>query len=138
MEPYKRLVDRRWEDMSARVRELEAELERAKKKAAEAKNIPSRVETEVVVKRVKTVSKPGGVEEVIQSEERIETQSELPFDEQAFLQPGAQAPPDETGRWRARVVHVMCTWCACSLIDRSDGVISAVCKRVDFLWRVVG
>ena len=53
MEPYKRLLDRRWDDLSARIRELEEELEDTKKMAEEARAKGGRVETEIIV----TVSK---------------------------------------------------------------------------------
>ena len=53
MEPYKRLLDRRWDDLSARIRELEEQLEDAKKKAKDARAKGGRVETEIIV----TVSK---------------------------------------------------------------------------------
>ena len=49
MEPYKRLLDRRWDDLSARIRELEGELEDAKRKAEEARAMGGRVETEIIV-----------------------------------------------------------------------------------------
>ena len=59
MEPYKRLLDRRWDDLSSRIRELEAELEDAKKKAEEARAKGGRVETEIIVTVSRTCSLPG-------------------------------------------------------------------------------
>lgn len=49
MEPYKRLLDRRWDDLSSRIRELEDELEDTKKKAEEARAKGGRVETEIII-----------------------------------------------------------------------------------------
>lgn len=55
MEPYKRLLDRRWDDLSARIGELEKELEDAKRQAEQARALGGRVETEIIV-RVRTCS----------------------------------------------------------------------------------
>lgn len=49
MEPYKRLLDRRWDDLSSRIKELEEELEDTKKKAEEARAKGGRVETEIII-----------------------------------------------------------------------------------------
>lgn len=49
MEPYKRLLDRRWDDLSARIALLEQELEETKRTAAEARAKGGRVETEIIV-----------------------------------------------------------------------------------------
>lgn len=49
MEPYKRLLDRRWDDLSARITLLEQELEDTKRTAAEARAKGGRVETEIIV-----------------------------------------------------------------------------------------
>ena len=49
MEPYKRLLDRRWDDLSSRIKELEEELEDTKKKAQEARAKGGRVETEIII-----------------------------------------------------------------------------------------
>ena len=49
MEPYKRLLDRRWDDLSARIGQLEEELEDTKKRAEEARAKGGRVETEIIV-----------------------------------------------------------------------------------------
>ena len=49
MEPYKRLLDRRWDDLSARISQLEEELEDTKKRAEEARGKGGRVETEIIV-----------------------------------------------------------------------------------------
>lgn len=49
MEPYKRLLDRRWEDLSARISQLEQDLDDAKRKAEEARARGGRVETEIIV-----------------------------------------------------------------------------------------
>lgn len=49
MEPYKRLLDRRWDDLSARISQLEEELEDTKKRAEEARAKGGRVETEIIV-----------------------------------------------------------------------------------------
>ena len=49
MEPYKRLLDRRWDDLSLRIRELEGELEDAKRQAEQARAMGGRVETEIIV-----------------------------------------------------------------------------------------
>ena len=54
MEPYKRLLDRRWDDLSARISQLEEELEDTKKKAEEARAKGGRVETEIIVTVRKT------------------------------------------------------------------------------------
>lgn len=62
MEPYKRLLDRRWDDLSLRIRELEGELEDAKRQAEQARAMGGRVETEIIVTERKTVSsQPGGL-----------------------------------------------------------------------------
>ena len=49
MEPYKRLLNRRWDDLSARIGQLEEELEDTKKRAEEARAKGGRVETEIIV-----------------------------------------------------------------------------------------
>ena len=49
MEPYKRLLDRRWDDLSARISQLEHDLDEAKRTAAEARAKGGRVETEIIV-----------------------------------------------------------------------------------------
>lgn len=49
MEPYKRLLDRRWDDLSSRIKELEEELVDTKKKAQEARAKGGRVETEIII-----------------------------------------------------------------------------------------
>lgn len=49
MEPYKRLLDRRWDDLSSRITLLEQELEDTKRKAEEARAKGGRVETEIIV-----------------------------------------------------------------------------------------
>lgn len=49
MEPYKRLLDRRWDDLSARIGQLEQDLDEAKRTAAEARAKGGRVETEIIV-----------------------------------------------------------------------------------------
>ena len=50
MEPYKRLLDRRWDDLAARIGELEKELEDAKRQAEQGRAMGGRVETEIIVK----------------------------------------------------------------------------------------
>jgi len=50
MEPYKRLLDRRWDDLAARIGELEKELVDAKRQAEQGRAMGGRVETEIIVK----------------------------------------------------------------------------------------
>lgn len=50
MEPYKRLLDRRWDDLAARIGELEKELADAKRQAEQGRAMGGRVETEIIVK----------------------------------------------------------------------------------------
>lgn len=81
MEPYKRLLDRRWDDLSARIGQLEQDLDEAKRTAAEARAKGGRVETEIIVTERKTVSStPGGlIEEYLSREKRTETDAGLPI-----------------------------------------------------------
>ncbi|KAK2570584.1 Dystrophin [Acropora cervicornis] len=70
MEPYKRLLDRRWDDLAARIGELEKELEDAKRQAEQGRAMGGRVETEIIVKERKTLSSQpdGWIEEYLREE----------------------------------------------------------------------
>lgn len=102
MEPYKRLLDRRWDDLSSRIKELEEELEDTKKKAQEARAKGGRVETEIIITERKTVSsKPVGlIDELLQGQERMETDAGQPIVETITTHrtyTTNSAPPPSTG-----------------------------------------
>lgn len=98
MDPYRRLLDRRWEDLEAKIAELEEELDTVKKG-----NYRSRIETRVTVRERKMVSRPGMTEEYVRVEERMSPDLSRPVREETItsrkiLHGLALAPPGKIGR----------------------------------------
>jgi len=79
MDPYRRLLDRRWEDLEAKIAELEEELDTVKKG-----NYRSRIETKVIVKERKLISRPGMTEEYLHVEERVSPDLHRPVHEETI------------------------------------------------------
>lgn len=100
MEPYRRLLDRRWEDLEAKIAELEEELQTVKKG-----NYRSRIETQVIVKERKMVSRPGMTEEYLHTEERRSPDLNRPVHEETItsrkiLHGLSSAPPGNVSKYK--------------------------------------
>lgn len=79
MEPYRRLLDRRWEDLEAKISDLEDELDSVKRSQHK-----SRVDTEVIVKERKMISRPGVTEEFVRTEELVGSEAGVPMFEETI------------------------------------------------------
>jgi hypothetical protein len=97
MEPYRRLLDRRWEDLEAKISDLEEELDSVKKG-----QFKSRVDTEVIVKERKMISRPGITEEYVRTEEHVGTEAGLPVFEETITTRRTFPGMSSTGKIRKR------------------------------------